>query len=319
MAIIVNPSPPPDYIVSGRIGASQSVKKWVDGRARQAMLPTTAGYDPLGTMERLFDPGKTHASQGTMRAHHIADSSIQEMVCDFMNGQITRTQLLDMVGTLYLTGWIDVIVTPYIFMVWTQWAEANLDAFDLMISKMLKARKVDLADTATRLCDTLSSSLSNLRIGHGVTDAALGNAIAPRLQRGQADLLGLFVAWLTGHDFSKPTYSFETSVVARTWGAQFIRHPPRLGAGLTIKNKVFVGPVGGNRILISEEMPHPGAPRATTATANFYPGTQGQSAYAFRLGRATMHAGSAALIVAGFVGIGSYLFSSMNTRRKESK
>lgn len=319
MAIIVNPNPPPAFMVSGRIGASQSVKKWVDGRARQAMMPTKGGYDPLGTMERMFDPSRSHVSQGTMRAHHIADSQIQHMVCDFLNGHITRTQLLDMVGTVYMTGWIDVIVTPFIFKIWVQWAEANLDAFDLLVSKMAGGTGVDLANLATKLCDTLSSSLANLRIGHDATDTALGNAIAPRLQRGQADVLGLFFGWLFGHDFSKPTYSFETSVAARVWGAQLVRHPPRLRAGLTIRDRVFVGPVGNNTILISEELPRRNAPTSTIVRPNYYPGTQGSTAYLLRVGRATTHIGAAVAIVAGFVATGSYLFSSMNSWRKEKK
>jgi hypothetical protein len=196
---------------------------------------------------------------------------------------------LDRLGVLYLTGWIDVVVTPRLFYIWWQWARSVVKTFGIALANLRRLTPGQQATLATDLAAALSSSISNLRVGDQPTDAALGQAIAPRLQRGQWDLIGSFVGRLSGYNFAQPTLSVETSLAVAVWGNHFLINP--LPANLHPVNNVFAGTLPGGQILISEERPVPGAPTATIATPNRYPGTQGKTGYVIRATRATMHLG----------------------------
>lgn len=313
MAIIVNPAPPPQFIVQGRVGFDKNSGKFVDkstawmGKA----MHLSGSLNPLGPTEKRYDPSQPHQDlrgpggvlitpgQGTMRAHHIADHEIQIMVCDYMNGVITLPVLLDRVGALYLTSWIDVVVTPRVFKIWLQWAEALSESFYLVAVQMASRSPARQAAIATELCKTLSSSIANLRVGHGQTDTALGHGIAPRLQRGQFDLLGYFIGWLNGHNFAQPTLSVETSLVAVTWGGHFMGHPLAPTGHKVVVSNVFVGPAAGGNLFISEMDPTLPAQTATIALPQRYPGAQtAKGGYVLRATRATLHIGVAVGLLA---------------------
>ena len=120
MPIVVNPNPPPRFQVVGRVGFHRGAAQFVDTTTGYLQKPLT--QSALGPVERAYNPAIPHqdlrgpgrvliqAGQDTIRAHHIADSQIQQMVCDYMNGQITLLTLLDRLGVLYLNSWIDVRV-----------------------------------------------------------------------------------------------------------------------------------------------------------------------------------------------------------------
>lgn len=323
MAIIVNTTPPipPYFKVDGRVGFDKSVRGWVDSMPLNS-AGLGSGVNPLAPVERRYDPSRPHQDnngtpgQGTMRAHHVADHEIQNMVCDFMNGLIDTKTLFDRVGTLYLTGWIDVIVTPRIFKIWVQWAEACVRSCHLMLSRAntgtLGWTRTKQAEIATKLAKTLSSSIANLRIGHGVTDSTLEHAIAPRMQRGQIDILGWFLQICTGHDFkTTPTLSVETSLASVAWGGHYIAHPPVVKPGYQLVNNVFVGQIGAGNILISEQDPVLPNAVAVVPTPAYYPGTQGDRRYMLRATRTTMHACTAIALIYFFIHLGYFLISSL--------
>ncbi len=271
-------------------------------------------YNPLGPTERRYVLGTPHQDlrgpggvlitpgQGTMRAHHIADHEIQQMICDYMNGTINMITLFDRIGALYLTSWIDVIVTPRLFKIWLQWAAALAKTLRVMMSYVMGLAPARQALYATFLSNTLSSSVANLRVGHQRTDAALGHAIAPRLQRGQYDLMGYFIGWLTGHNFAQPTLSVETSLAVTSWGGHFIGNPLAPGGRLVVVGNTFIGPGAlPNSILISEQDPVPPAMTSTMAMPSQYPGASGRGGYVLRATRSTIHL-AVTLMVLGALG-----------------
>lgn len=315
MAIVVNPAPPPPFIVQGRVGFNKDDAKFVDrstGWMRTALTAVGQG-DTLGPTERRYDPTVPHQDitgpggvvvtpgQGTMRAHHIADHEIQETVCDFMNGVIGLPTMLDRLGALFFTSWIDVVITPRLFRIWTQWAVAMGDALALQISGLRGLSRAQQAKCATTLAKRLSSSVANLRVGHGDTDVALGHGIAPRLQRGQFDLFGYFIGYANGHNFALPTLSVETSLACVAWGGHFGAHPLVATGGKMIVNNVFVAQSPGGNLFISEQDPVLGAATSTIAPPQPYPGTQGVGGYVLRATRATVHLGVVVLLLAGLL------------------
>ncbi|MBV8898507.1 MAG: hypothetical protein JOY92_00125 [Verrucomicrobia bacterium] len=244
-----------------------------------------------------------------MRAHHIADSQIQQMVCDYMNNNITLLTLLDRLGVLYLTSWVDVVVTTRLFYIWRQWAESMMKTFGIALANLRGLTPDDQAKLATKLAAALSSSISNLRVGDQPTDSQLSQAIAPRLQRGQWDLIGAFVGWLSAQDLVQPTLSVETSLAVAVWGNHFVLHP--LAATLHPVNNVFAGTLPTGQILISEERPATGARVATIAPPRLYPGTQGSTGYVIRATRATMHLGVVVAILYLLYATGIAIVSSL--------
>ena len=196
------PKSPPRFQVVGRVGIHRGAAQFVDTTTGYLQKPLT--QSALGPVERAYNPAIPHqdlrgpgrvliqAGQDTMRAHHIADSQIQQMVCDYMNGQITLLTLLDRLGVLYLTSWIDVVVTPRLFYIWRQWAHSLVSTFGIALASFRGLVPNQQARLATNLAAALSSSISNLRVGDQQTDAALGQAIAPRLRRGAVGLGRLF-------------------------------------------------------------------------------------------------------------------------------
>jgi hypothetical protein len=280
------------FKVEGRVGFTDSTKHYVD-RTTADLQNAPRIQGALGPVESAYNPALGHDAQGTMRAHHIADSQIQQMVCDYMNGTINLATLLDRLGVLYLTGWVDVVVTPRLFYIWRQYADSVKKTLNLALAKLRHLPPDDQATLATQLARTLSSSISNLRVGDQRTDSALSEAIAPRLQRGQWDLFGSFLGYVSRHNFAQPTLSVETSLAVAVWGNHFQVHT--LPASLHPVNNVFAGTLPGGQILISEEHGSVAGAVATVATPNYYPGTQGGFGYVTRATRATMHlaAGSA--------------------------
>ena len=90
MPIVVNPNPPPRFQVVGRVGFHRGAAQFVDTTTGYLQKPLT--QSALGPVERAYNPAIPHqdlrgpgrvliqAGQDTMRAHHIADSQIQQMV-----------------------------------------------------------------------------------------------------------------------------------------------------------------------------------------------------------------------------------------------
>ncbi|RSZ37248.1 MULTISPECIES: hypothetical protein [unclassified Variovorax] len=302
----------PRFIVDDRDPFAPFTRMAVD-RGTSALQLVTRGFaavgrDPLGPVERGYDASRPHqgaGGQGTMRAHHVADSRIQQMVCDYMNEYISLPMLMDRIGSLYLTSWIDVLLTPRIFTIYAQWGRALIAAFIVLTSQARAQLPAAQAVHGTRLATLLSNSVSNLRVGHGATDNKLGRALAPRLQRGQFDLIAYFIGWLNGHNFAQPTLSVETSIVSSVWGENFTTYPlVRTGGGrrgpptTTIVGNVFLGPTAlGNHIYISEENPVAG-PEASILMPQLYPGTSRPlSGYLLRATRATTHLAVTILIL----------------------
>ena len=284
------------FEVHGRIGQTRESKQQVDSStATTQKLQALGPASPIAPVEARWDPSVPHqdlrgaggvvlsAGQHTMRAHHVADSQIQQMVCDYMNGTITLMHLLDRLGTLYLTSWVDVIVTPRMLSIWGQWMVAVGRAMNAAVSGLRRLTPTRQAAIATDLARHLSSSLANQRIGHDRTDQQLARAIAPRLHRGLGDLLYFFLRWHNNVPLNTRTLSVETTLVQRAWNAHFVAHPLNFppGSGLIPIGNVFAGhlnPAGlGNVILISEQDPPPAimggaAPvRATVPTPQDYP------------------------------------------------
>ena len=304
MAIVWNATTN-QFEVQGRIGFDQSTRKLVNKYTGQMQKLIPYWLSPV---ERSYDPLQPHNAQNTMRAHHIADSVIQQMVCDYMNGRISYPVLLDRLGTLYQTSWIDIIVTPRLMIIWRQWIRALTFASDITRSSLGTLTKDEQAALATRLARELSSSVANLRIGHGPTDQRLGQAIAPRLQRGVIiSPVARFIAYLNRQSLHAPTFSFETSVAHKVWRPHFARYPLNVGGGFVQVGDVFVGPAAGG-ILISEEFPVGGAKLAIRPLPLQYPGTQGKLMYFKRITRSSCHIFPLLTIVT-FSGYGLYKFS----------
>lgn len=275
------------FVVRGRVGFHRSIRGYINSstRSMQSLIPTLAG-DPLGPTERAYNPGLAHNLQNTMRAHHIADHEIQLMVCDYMNGTINFPTLIDRLGTLYQTSWIDLIVTPRLFKIWWQWIRALTIATTTGLSSLVISRQ-RAARFATLLARELSSSVANLRIGHGPTDNRLGNAIAPRLRRGgMIDVVYYFMQYINSQSLRAPTLSFETSVAREVWNPHFVAHPFAPGNGYMAVGNVFAGPNAGG-ILISENTPPIGL--GTVPIPQRYPFTQGLPMYVHRITRSSSH------------------------------
>jgi hypothetical protein len=319
MAIVVNPLPPPQFIVQNRVGFDDWARVVVDNSARLArplaLLPDSV--NPIAPVERRYDPSRPHQNrpgpplvvgQHTMRAHHVSDRKIQELVCDYMNGVIPLSDLVDLIGTLYQTSWIDVVTTPRIFAIWVQWAEAIARALSLASSDLLRLSPAQQAVVATRLCGVLSSSIANLRIGHDTSDNTLGQAVAPRLHRGIGDLLHYFLRFIEGVPARTVTLSFETTLVENLWGGRIATHPvPR---GYAFVNGTYVGLAPAGPIVLSEEDPTLGNAVATTVgMPPPYPmvATRPRLLYCIRFTRATLHAVGSLVVVYGLYRVAKLL------------
>lgn len=320
MAIVVIPGGPPHFAVAGRVGFDRTAGRYVDSSTNLLqnrftvgnLGPTESRYNVLVPHQNVTTGGIVTPGQGTMRAHHIADHEIQQMVCDFMNGVINLPTLLDRLGALYFTSWIDVVVTPRLMKIWIQWAKSMKDSFKLALSEFTGSPLTVRAAAATRLAQALSSSIANLRVGHQQTDNALNHAIAPRLQRGQFDLFARFIGHVNGYNFALPTLSVETSLAETAWGGHFALHPLVPGAGNIVVNNVFLGPLaGGGSIYISEQDPIGGAITSTIAMPQRYPGTTNRlGAYALRATRSTVHLGVTVSLIALFIYLGYMALSN---------
>lgn len=305
MTIVVNPNPPPPFkVVGGRMDFVGDTKDYVDSSTAtaQRIFRPLGSLNPLSPVEKGFNPLVPHQDlnpphapmipgQNTGRAHHISDAQIQLMICDYLNNQISLATMLDRIGALYLTSWIDVIITPRLFRIWLEWCEALKQTMAVLVSQFRQRPRSEQALAATQLASLLSNSIANLRIGDQPTDGALGRAIAPRLQRGQRDVLFYFIGWLSGHDFTRPSLSVETSLAAVSWGGHFTGHAFAPDRPWVAVGNVFAGPGGGGQILISEQRPLALANEALVATPQNYPGTQGRGGYVLRGTRATLHIG----------------------------
>jgi hypothetical protein len=274
----------------------------VDNSARLsrplALLPDSV--NPIAPVERRYDPSRPHQNllgppvvpgQHTMRAHHVSDRQIQQLVCDYMNGTISLGQLAEMIGTLYQTSWIDVLVTPRLLYIWGQWANALRQSLQLAATGLRGYTPVQQAQVATQLCRMLSSSIANLRIGHDISDNTLGQAVAPRLHRGIGDLMHYFLRFAGGVPLRTVTLSFETSLVESRWGGRIAAHvtPP---GGYVLVNGVYVGTAPGGPIVLSEQDPVALNPVATTVgMPRSYPLVNAGRVpqYCIRFTRATAH------------------------------
>lgn len=273
-------------------------------------------YPYLGPVERKFNFFQTMNAQQMMRAHHISDNSIQVMICDYMNNRISFLTMLNRLSTVFMTSWTDVFLTPKFMVIWMQWIAALIAGCGLGLSKIL-GRSATLTYgiskqiqglAATFLAKILSMSISNLRIGHKDTDSALGNAIAPRLQRGP-DLVYEVLKYFYPAPGNPRRLSFETSVVKEVWNHHFTVLNPLPGrtyrGTLLAGNTVFYTPPSGN-ILISEQSPGgfplPAMGQASIMLPPNYPGTTGNFARNFnRVARSTLQLVVVALIIQVFL------------------
>lgn len=331
MAIIVNPNPPPLYIPSGRVGFTRDAKRLVDSSTRDLVGSSVLSISsPLGSAETAFvNRGGVHqhglpVHQHTGRAHQVSDQNIQLMICDYLNGAIDYWTFLDRVSSLFLTSWIDVVVTPRLARIWYEWTRALFRAHvDVAASGQRRLAPADVARNATRLAELLSSSLANLRVGHQDTDGLLNQAIAPRLQRGMMDVVGRFVTYATRNPLGRDILSVETSILCHAWGGHFITHPPPVSAGAMVVGNVMLGFGGGAGaapfVLISEDMPTAGfpfvngggRPVATVVRPVRYPGTSTSAGRAcYRITRPAMQI--FALVI---VGLALYQLGHMAFRR----
>jgi hypothetical protein len=294
------------YCVKDRLGFSKSTARAVD-RTTAEMQQWVPGA--LGRAEKSYNPTIDHGKQGSMRAHHVADHVIQEAICDYLNargGPSAFAAMLNRIGTLYQTSWIDLIVTERIAIIWGQWVHA-LGSACVMAIKQVVGTEAEIARSATDLASVLSSSLANLRVGHGATDGRLANAIAPRMRNGEVtfDLPYLFASWASGQLplLRQPTLSFETTLVAQNWDSHFQAHALPTGNKSNPKsiviNNVFLATTQ-SEIFISEDGTL-GNPRLATVSASSihnYPGTDGWGLTTQRIGRAFLHV--LPLVVTGY-------------------
>ncbi|MCG8594565.1 MAG: hypothetical protein MI785_09380 [Kiloniellales bacterium] len=330
MAIQYTAGNPLPYSVVGRVGFTNAARRKIDEHTRSLhnlpILNRWDRLDPLGPAERMFagrGPNGQHQQgpagalaldQHTGRAHHVSDQNIQQLICDYLNDIITLGEFLNCLSILFSTSWIDVILPKRLFIIWDEWIRALRQASTLFDGYLRRHPPgVPIANQATKLAKLLSSALSNLRVGHQVTDGALNQAIAPRLQRGMMDLIGYFVYRVSGAP-NRPMLSVETSLISQTWDARFIAHPPPVTGGLIRVNNVFLGFSQGasQSVLISEENVNvnaPGPQPAGRVGANIvastqdpipYPGTQGSVRRSFyRIQRSACHCLS--LPILGFI------------------
>ena len=320
MAIQYTAGNPLPYSVVGRAGFTNAARRNIDEHARRLhdlpILNRWDRFDPLGPAERMFagrGPNGQHQQgpagalaldQHTGRAHHVSDQNIQQLICDYLNDIITLGEFLNCLSILFSTSWIDVILPKRLLIIWDEWVRALGQASTLFDGYLRRHPPgVPIANQATKLAKLLSSALSNLRVGHQVTDGALNQAIAPRLQRGMMDLIGYFVYRVSGAP-NRPMLSVETSLISQTWDARFIAHPPPVTGGLIRVNNVFLGfSQGASRsVLISEENVNVNAPGpqpagrvgpnivASTQDPIPYPGTQNSAMRGFyRIQRSACH------------------------------
>jgi hypothetical protein len=302
------------YYVKGRANSSKFAQGVVDSTTvtLQQRVPSA-----LGQAESAFKPNLGHEKLGSMRAHHVGDHVIQQAICDYLNaggGPSAFAEMLNKIGTLYQTSWIDLVVTQRIAVIWGQWVHA-LGSACLMAFKQVVGTEQEIARSASDLARVLSSSVSNLRIGQAKTDHRLGDAIAPRIRNGEVifDLPFLFASWASGQlpALREPTLSFETTLVAQNWTPDFLAHPFRKAEDDIVINNVFVA--NKNReIFISERGPlidqskknhKPPLAKIAADSIHNYPGTDGWGLHVQRIGRAFLHV--LPLVVTGYFILGT--------------
>ena len=282
------------WVVLGRTGFRRSIRPWVDGGTA---LTQRRAWWAMGPAERAFDSARGHQAQGTMRAHHVADHQIQVMVCDYMNGQTSLPQFVNLLGTLYQTSWRDVVLPYRLLVIWQQWVAALQHTVHTALPRFVRLPLAQQERLANLLVDELSSSIANLRMGHGTSDGVLGDAVAPRLQRGILFPTNMWdVLYLFSNYHRQPTFSFETSLVLREWNPVFTAHPTRhanRAAGFSANGILAIrgGAGGGPELVLSENLPAPGQNAAVMAVNNlaYYPGTQGAGRHLQRLTRSASH------------------------------
>jgi hypothetical protein len=282
------------YKTQGRVGFGADAKTRVDTSTRDLVrkgLPVSGAEIAFANRNLVHQQGLPQTDH-TGRAHQVSDQNIQLMICDYLNGVIDYWTFLDRVSSLFLTSWIDVVVTSRVARIWYEWTTALWQAHaHIAMGGLRGLTQAQIAVYATRLAETLSSSLANLRVGHQDTDGELNQAIAPRLQRGMMDVLGRFVAYITQNGLGGDVLSVETSILRHTWRAHFLNHVPPVANGAIVVDDVMLGFGPGGHggppfILISENMPPAGGathwngggrPVSTIVRPIYYPGTDSQT------------------------------------------
>jgi hypothetical protein len=285
------------WTTNGRGKFTNGTKSLVDDSTPRMKV---LGRVALGPVESGYDSLQAHDVQGTMRAHHVADSRIQQLICDFLNGYISIVSFLDHLGTLYQTSWIDVLdikVSLRFYKIWQQWIFALTKATATLVTNntvgWVKVGPVE--KTANWLASELSNSLANLRVGHQITDGLLGNSVAPRLRRGLRipttiwDALYCFLPV-----YRNPTLSFETSLVINTWSDLFTRNGGAPGAVVTqgfFQSSQIVVPSPNSivHILGGDVVSSENIGGTIASPVRLYPGTQDMQRYAQRVNRSFCH------------------------------
>ncbi|RFP21716.1 hypothetical protein D0T25_10730 [Duganella sp. BJB488] len=262
--------------------------------------------DTTSTAEQAYARHGNHQIAGTHRAHHVSRSDIGKAVNDYLTKVTSIETLLDQIGTLYLTSWQDVWVTPRIFWIWGQWSNAIGKTFRLGMAQFLNLPMADQEILAERLIAVLERSVANMRVGHSATDRQLGHALAPRVHRGQYDMLARLIAAINKENLNVPRLTFETTVVEAVWNAHFARHPRHAtGKNVFVVDQVFLGPTQ-NGIYLSEDVPSANNLFHVITLPRRYPLKIGTNDYGYviRGSRAILHLAAAIFILSGFIQLG---------------
>jgi hypothetical protein len=116
-------------------------------------------------------------------AHHVSNSVIEEMICAWLNGEISYIQFCGFVGGMLLPPPSYVFSLPMNFMMLGDALSAIGMKVSLIQSLIANLSNADKERSANSLATTLSHLHTNLRQGHGATNSSTSSGVDPRFAR----------------------------------------------------------------------------------------------------------------------------------------
>lgn len=183
------------------------------------------------------------AGHGGMHlCHHVPIAAIEELVVEFLNGNIGLFEFMHAMGTIIVPSWLNLVLPVQAVVALTQWTYASYRRLEFALNR-LRLTPQQIAGEANNLVATFNNIAVNLRYGHASTNMSIGDAIDARVARGWSiepvALLELTYVMIAGGTL----LSAETSTALNTY-SHLLANPARGALGTAAAN--------GN-VLASEE------------------------------------------------------------------
>jgi hypothetical protein len=173
-------------------------------------LPSNA--TPLDKVVSTATITSRKVPSGTNLCHHVSIGVIQEVMCAYLNGEISFWVFMNFVGNVATPTWLTLMDSNSRAIVLKQWADSLVTKLSIAVNSRFRQKSKDqIAKIADDFCNKLNKLHVNLRYGDETTNKSISDHLDARLATGFTFDPFTWIEHVWGYCIGGPVFASETS------------------------------------------------------------------------------------------------------------